>query len=43
MAAAVFAGISAGMAVLGCIMGSSQARKQNARAERIEREQKAAA
>jgi hypothetical protein len=39
----VFAGISAGMAVLGGIMGSSQARKQNARAARIEAEQKAAA
>ena len=43
MAAGLFAGISAGMAVLGGIMGSSQARKQNARAERLEREQKAAA
>ena len=38
-----FSAISAGMSIIGGIMGSSQARKQNARAERIEREQKAAA
>lgn len=38
-----FSAISAGMAVFGGIMGSKSAREQNARAERIEREQKAAA
>ena len=43
MAIDPFSAISAGMSIIGGIMGSSQARKQNARAERIEREQKAAA
>ena len=38
-----FSAISAGMSIIGGIMGSRQASKQNARAERIEREQKAAA
>jgi hypothetical protein len=43
MAIDPFSAISAGMSIIGGIMGSSQASKQNARAERIEREQKAAA